>query len=80
MDSLNKKMAGQITPKFDGEKLRSAIEKMQKQVDGMNNKLHNGLQEPIRHKEQLEELNKNLINEQQESLKLKSAMDKMGER
>ena len=80
MDSLNKKMEKQITPKFDGEKLQSAIEKMQKQVDGMNNKLLNGLQESKRHKEQLEELNKKLINEQQASLKLKSAMDKMGER
>ena len=38
MDSLNTKMEKQITPKFDGEKLQSAIEKMQKQVDGMNNK------------------------------------------
>lgn len=80
MDSLNKKMEKQITPEFDGEKLQSAIEKMQKQVDGMNNKLLNGLQESKRHKEQLEELNKKLINEQQASLKLKSAMDKMGER
>lgn len=80
MDSLNTKMEKQITPKFDGEKLQSAIEKMQKQVDGMNNKLHNGLQESKRHKEQLEELNKKFINEQQASLKLKSAMDKMGER
>ena len=60
--------------------MRSAIEKMQKQVDGMNNKLHNGLQESKRHKEQLEELNKKLINEQQASLKLESDMDKMGER
>ena len=80
MDSLNKKMEKQITPEFDGEKLQSAIEKMQRQVDGMNNKLLNGLQESKRHKEQLEELNKKLINEQQASLKLKSAMDKMGER
>ena len=80
IDSLNKKMEKQPTPKSDGTKLQCAIEKMQKQVDGMNNKLHNGLQESKRHKEQLEELDKKLINEQQASLKLKSAMDKMGER
>ena len=80
IDSLNKKMEKQPTPKSDGTKLQCAIEKMQKQVDGMNNKLHNGLQESNRHKEQLEELDKKLINEQQASLKLKSAMDKMGER
>ena len=43
MDSLNNKMEKHINPKVDGEKLQSAIEKMQKQVDGMNNKLHNGL-------------------------------------
>ena len=35
MDSLNNKMEKQITPKFDGEKLQSVIEKMQKQVDGI---------------------------------------------
>ena len=80
IDSLNKKMEKQHTPKSDGTKLQCAIEKMQKQVDGMNNKLHNGLQESKQHKEQLEELDKKLINEQQASLKLKSAMDKMGER
>ena len=80
IDSLNKKMEKQPTPKSDGTKLQCAIEKMQKQVDGMNNKLHNGLQESNRHKEQLEELDKKLINEQQASLKLKSAMDMMGER
>ena len=80
IDSLNKKMEKQPTPKSDGTKLQCAIEKMQKQVDGMNNKLHNGLQESKQHKEQLEELDKKLINEQQASLKLKSAMDKMGER
>ena len=80
IDSLNKKMEKQPTPKSDGTKLHCAIEKMQKQVDGMNNKLHNGLQESKRHKEQLEELDKKLINEQQASLKLNSALDKMGER
>ena len=80
IDSLNKKMEKQPTPKSDGTKLHCAIEKMQKQVDGMNNKLHNGLQESKQHKEQLEELDKKLINEQQASLKLNSALDKMGER
>ena len=80
IDSLNEKMEKQPTPKSDGTKLQCAIEKMQKQVDGMNNKLHNGLQESKQDKEQLEELDKKLINEQQASLKLNSALDKMGER
>ena len=80
IDSLNKKMEKQPTPKSDGTKLHCAIEKMQKQVDGMNIKLHNGLRESKQHKEQLEELDKKLINEQQASLKLNSALDKMGER
>ena len=80
IDSLNKKMEKQPTPKSDGTKLHCAIEKMQKQVDRMNIKLHNGLQESKQHKEQLEELDKKLINEQQASLKLNSALDKMGER
>ena len=80
IDSLNKKMEKQPTPKSDGTKLHCAIEKMQKQVDGMNIKLHNELRESKQHKEQLEELDKKLINEQQASLKLNSALDKMGER
>ena len=42
IDSLNKKMEKQPTPKSDGTKLQCAIEKMQKQVDGMNNKLQMG--------------------------------------
>ena len=34
MDSLNKKMAGQITPKFDGEKLQSAMKRCKSRWTG----------------------------------------------
>ena len=69
----------QVNSKSDCIKLQKEMEKLKKQLEGMNNKPSNESKQAESLKEELSAINSQLLNEQQASLKLRTEMEKMNQ-